>query len=140
LEEEEYKAFLEREVGEDLRDLVTVDANAESGGLGEREGTTKIGEDDKVKQSKKKKKKGKKEREIERDDKKEREEGKSKQVAKKVNQKSKEEADHEFLMQYVLFILLSISDPLSSVCPVLPEVLRLLGQALAVASLQRHHP
>ncbi|KAF8841697.1 hypothetical protein BDN67DRAFT_966770 [Paxillus ammoniavirescens] len=101
LEEEEYKAFLEREVGEDLRDLVTVDPNVESGGLGEREDATKSGEGDKVKQSKKKKK-GKKERETEMEDKKGREEGKTKQVVKKDNQKSKEEADQEFLMQYIL--------------------------------------
>ncbi|KIK82657.1 hypothetical protein PAXRUDRAFT_832162 [Paxillus rubicundulus Ve08.2h10] len=101
LEEKDYKAFLEREVGEDLRDLVAVNADAGAGGLGEGQDATKSGEGDKLERSKKKKK-GKKEREIEMEDMKEREEGKSKQVKKKDNQKSKEEADQEFLLQYIL--------------------------------------
>lgn len=73
-EEEEYREFLEREVGEDLRTLVTVE------GTQVRE---EAGDDEK-----KAKKKGKKER-------------KKKREKEEVQGKTKEEEDQDFLMKYV---------------------------------------
>ncbi|PPQ76280.1 hypothetical protein CVT24_009812 [Panaeolus cyanescens] len=92
-EEEEYKAFLEREVG-DLRDLVSVggsddeEGHEDEGGVakdgdgedGGDEGETKSGE--KKKKKKKKKSKGKEQEEK--------------------PKKSKAEEDQEFLMNYIL--------------------------------------
>ncbi|KAF5317330.1 hypothetical protein D9611_003660 [Ephemerocybe angulata] len=73
-EEEEYRAYLERQVGEDLRGLVTVGEEGDEGDDEEEEGEKK--------ERKKKKKKGKKERE-----------GKG---------KSKADEDQEFLLNYIL--------------------------------------
>ncbi|KAG5646850.1 hypothetical protein DXG03_002227 [Asterophora parasitica] len=74
--EEEYRAFLEREVGDDLRELVAADVeepNAE-------------GEDGKKEKKKKKKKKSK-----------------DNEASKHtISAKSKQEADQEFLMNYIL--------------------------------------
>ncbi|TRM68953.1 hypothetical protein BD626DRAFT_562773 [Schizophyllum amplum] len=76
-EEEEYRTFLEREVGEDLSHLVTVEALPETSTAG-AEGE----EEESPKEKKKKAKKSEK--------------GKGKDA------KSKEEEDHEFLMNYIL--------------------------------------
>lgn len=94
LEEEEYKAFLEREVGEDLRNLVSVDT---SEAIGTSEHVETVGGDG-DKKSEGKKKKGKKEREKEREA---RDEVQGKKATKKRDKKSKEEADREFLMKCV---------------------------------------
>ncbi|KAL0955705.1 hypothetical protein HGRIS_001925 [Hohenbuehelia grisea] len=75
LEEEEYRAFLEREVGPDLKNLVTVDAD------------TALRQDDAVEPSSSKKKKKKKSKAAKGDG------------APKI---SKEEEDKEFLMNYIL--------------------------------------
>ncbi|KIJ66021.1 hypothetical protein HYDPIDRAFT_110144 [Hydnomerulius pinastri MD-312] len=96
LQEEEYKAFLEREVGESLRELVTVDAVAEAG-----DRTVQGGEGEDDAEGKKKKKKGKKEREKEKEDMGEVQE-EDKKGKKKASKKAKEEADQEFLMNYIL--------------------------------------
>lgn len=80
-EEEEYREFLEREVGQDLRTLVTIEP-----GEGTRvEGADAEGEG-------RKKKKGKKERKKEKEG-----------MPGTVKAKSKEEEDQEFLMKYVVF-------------------------------------
>ena len=92
MEEEEYKAFLEREVGEDLHNLVTVDTNEAIGVPGD----VKTVEDGDQKHEVKKKK-GKKEREQE----KEKDDVHCEKALKKRNKKSKEETDKEFLMKYV---------------------------------------
>lgn len=76
-EEEEYRAFLEREVGGDLKDLVTIDSDT---ALWKHEDGEGAGVESK---KKKKKKKDSKEK-----------------TEKKAT--SKDEADHEFLMKYVL--------------------------------------
>ncbi|KAN0081344.1 KRI1-like family C-terminal domain containing protein [Tylopilus felleus] len=91
LEEEEYKAFLEREVGEDLHNFVTVGTNE---AVGTSEDAEVVGDSEKGK----KKKKGKKEREKEKE-----ENGliQSKKAIKKRDKKPKEEADQEFLMNYI---------------------------------------
>ncbi|KAH7925289.1 Krr1-domain-containing protein [Leucogyrophana mollusca] len=78
-EEEEYRAYLEREVGEDLGGLVVL----EDGGAG----SVDVGLEDRGEESgSPKKKKGKKKE-------KEKEKGKG---------KDKQETDHEFLMNYIL--------------------------------------
>lgn len=79
MEEEEYKDWLEREVGEDLRQLVTIDAAAMPS---EEAGAEDI---------EKKQKKGKKERKAEK-------EGKGTKA-------SKEESDQQFLLECVSFRL-----------------------------------
>lgn len=91
MEEEEYKAFLEREVGEDLHNFVTVGTNE---AVGTSEDAEVVGDSEKGK----KKKKGKKEREKEKE-----ENGliQSKKAIKKRDKKPKEEADQEFLMKCV---------------------------------------
>ena len=94
LEEEEYKAFLEREVGEDLHNLVTVDTNEAVGVSGD----VKTVEDGDQKHEVKKKKKGKKEREKEKEKK---DDVHCEKALKKSDKKSKEETDKEFLMKYV---------------------------------------
>ncbi|TFK74652.1 Krr1-domain-containing protein [Pluteus cervinus] len=91
-EEEEYRQYLEREVGSDLDELVTVEPISEPakqdnvGADGEEEG-----EEDRDKKKKKKKKKKGKEKEV---------------IAESsggpVKKKTKEEEDHEFLMNYIL--------------------------------------
>ncbi|KAH0829126.1 KRI1-like family C-terminal-domain-containing protein [Lanmaoa asiatica] len=96
LEEEEYKAFLEREVGEDLHNLVTVDTNEV---VGASESVEIVGDYDKTHEGKKKK--GKKEREKEKERNQEKDEVQGKKSIKKRNKKSKKEADHEFLMNYI---------------------------------------
>lgn len=76
-EEEEYRAFLEREVGQDLKTLVTIEGDS-----------VKVGDGDGIEEGKKKKK-GKKER------------IKEKEASQgQAPRKSKEEEDHEFLMKY----------------------------------------
>ena len=89
---------MEREVGEDLHNLVTVDTNKAVGASGDVE----VAGDGDKKYEGTKKKRGKKEREKE----KERAQGKDgtqdKKAKKKHDKKSKEEADQEFLMKYVL--------------------------------------
>jgi len=75
-EEEEYRAFLEREVGEDLREIVTVEVEAEAAVV-----DAEHAEGEKKRDKKKKKKK------------------KSKDGNEK---KSKQEEDQEFLMNYIL--------------------------------------
>ncbi|KAI0073576.1 Krr1-domain-containing protein [Panus rudis PR-1116 ss-1] len=76
-EEEEYREYLKREVGEDLSGLVTVDENGVI--VEEGEGDGKGEEDKEDKKDKKEKKKKSKE-----------------------PRKSKQEEDHEFLMNYIL--------------------------------------
>lgn len=73
-EEEEYRQFLEREVGEDLKDIVTLETS-ELGG--DEASEVEVKAEGKEKKKKKKKKK---------------------QIKEK---KSKEEADQEFLLKYV---------------------------------------
>lgn len=80
MEEEEYKAFLEREVSEDLHNLITVDTST---AVGAPEHVEDVEHDDK-KDEGKKKKKGERKRE---------------KAMQKLDKKSKEEADHEFLMK-----------------------------------------
>uniref|UniRef100_A0A0W0FBD4 Kri1-like C-terminal domain-containing protein n=1 Tax=Moniliophthora roreri TaxID=221103 RepID=A0A0W0FBD4_MONRR len=75
-EEEEYREFLEREVGSDLRELVTVDSNGIEWEA--EKDTFKIGSKDK-KEKKKKAKTGASDK-----------------------KQSKEEADQEFLMNYIM--------------------------------------
>ncbi|KAF8554912.1 hypothetical protein OG21DRAFT_1508303 [Imleria badia] len=94
LEEEEYKAFLEREVGEDLHNLVSVDKNE---AVGASEDVEIVGDGDKKNEGKKKKK-GKKEREKERDEK---DEVHGKKAMKKRDKQAKEGADQEFLLNYI---------------------------------------
>ncbi|EMD34170.1 hypothetical protein CERSUDRAFT_117663 [Gelatoporia subvermispora B] len=77
-EEEEYRAFLQRAVGEDLKDLITIDENVVL--QTEKEDVKEEGDTIKGKQDKKKKKKDKK--------------GETK--------KNKKEDDQEFLMNYIL--------------------------------------
>uniref|UniRef100_D8QA87 Kri1-like C-terminal domain-containing protein n=1 Tax=Schizophyllum commune (strain H4-8 / FGSC 9210) TaxID=578458 RepID=D8QA87_SCHCM len=76
-EEEEYRTFLEREVGEDLSHLVSVESAA---------GTSAAVEEAEEESPKKKKKKEKKKAE----------------KGQEKGRKSKEEEDHEFLMNYIL--------------------------------------
>ena len=74
-EEEEYKAFLEREVGYDLKELITVED--------QQEGSAAIGEEDAVEDGdKSKKKKHKKEKK-----------------AKAKGSTSKEDEDQQFLLE-----------------------------------------
>ncbi|KAH9915495.1 KRI1-like family C-terminal-domain-containing protein [Fomitopsis serialis] len=73
-EEEEYRDFLQREVGDDLREIVTLDAGAATNGA---EGEVKV-EEGKEKKKKKKKKEDAK------------------------GHKNKDEEDQEFLMNYIL--------------------------------------
>ncbi|KAI0785892.1 KRI1-like family C-terminal-domain-containing protein [Abortiporus biennis] len=75
-EEEEYKEYLQREVGEDLKDLITVDVDEEH--------VVKVEADEGEGKKEKKKKKERK--------------GKEKEKTGKDN----EEADQEFLMNYIL--------------------------------------
>ncbi|TFY50735.1 hypothetical protein EVJ58_g10912, partial [Rhodofomes roseus] len=79
-EEEEYRQFLEREVGADLKEIVTLDTGV-AGGLEEPELEPEIKEEGKEKKKKKKKEETK---------------GKGK------GQESKEEQDQEFLINYIL--------------------------------------
>ena len=93
LEGEEYRAFLEREVGEDIHNLVTVEANKDvdvSNDVEIRDGDKKQG-----------KKKGKKEREKERVKFQEKHEARSQKAMKQRDKESKEDADQDFLMKYV---------------------------------------
>lgn len=76
-EEEEYRAFLQREVGEDLSALITVEGEGASGS-----GSAEAAEEPTPEESSKKKKKQR---------------NKTKKDAK-----SKDEEDHEFLMKFVL--------------------------------------
>ncbi|KAL1759954.1 KRI1-like family C-terminal-domain-containing protein [Schizophyllum commune] len=76
-EEEEYRTFLEREVGEDLSHLVSVESAAGPSA------TVEEGEDESPKQKKKKEKK-------------------KVEKGQEKGRKSKEEEDHEFLMNYIL--------------------------------------
>lgn len=101
LEEEEYKAFLEREVGEDIRNFVSVETNE---AIGDSANVEIIEDDDKNHEGKKKKK-GKKEREREKEKNQEKDEVQSKKAVKQRDKKSKEEADQEFLIKYVLLTL-----------------------------------
>ncbi|KZS87753.1 Krr1-domain-containing protein [Sistotremastrum niveocremeum HHB9708] len=83
-EEEEYREFLEREVGEDIREIVVLDDATETQGPQERlEGAEPNGEHDDSQSPKKKKKK-------------------KKQPSTSKPAKSKEEADQEFLVNYIL--------------------------------------
>ncbi|KAG8221253.1 KRI1-like family-domain-containing protein [Butyriboletus roseoflavus] len=97
LEEEEYKAFLEREVGEDLHNLVTVGTNEV---VGASEDVELVGDGDK-KHEGTKKKKGKKEREKEKERTQENDGAQAKKATKKRDKRPKEEVDHEFLMNYI---------------------------------------
>ncbi|KAG5650999.1 hypothetical protein H0H81_010258 [Sphagnurus paluster] len=78
MEEEEYRAFLEREVGGDLRELVTTEAAEEEVKVEEQ---TEVIEDEEGKKKKKKKKSKNSEAQV---------------------VKSKQESDQEFLMNYIL--------------------------------------
>ncbi|CAA7260390.1 unnamed protein product [Cyclocybe aegerita] len=89
-EEEEYRAFLEREVG-DLRELVSVDGDRDDDGVQVEEG--KEEEEEKEGEPKKKKKKKSKSKETA-----DQEEGTSSGKRKK----KKAEEDQEFLMNYIL--------------------------------------
>ncbi|KAF8070380.1 KRI1-like family C-terminal-domain-containing protein [Lyophyllum atratum] len=82
LEEEEYRSFLEREVGGDLRELVVADIDADAKGNAASEVAQQDGE-----QGKKKKKKKTKDGEASRDI---------------LPAKSRQESDQEFLMNYIL--------------------------------------
>lgn len=96
-EEEEYKAYLEKHVGEDLRDLVSINGDVEeeeAGSQGDDE------EENEKAKGKKKDKKSKSEKEKKKA---------SKGEDRKKNKKSKAEEDQEFLMKCVPFpILLSL--------------------------------
>jgi protein KRI1 len=86
-EEEEYREFLEREVGEDLHDLITLDAGDESAPYLTDE------PEPETKDEKKRRKKEKK--------------GKEKEAqARKA--KSQEDNDREFLMKYIRYSVQSI--------------------------------
>lgn len=74
-EEEEYRAYLEKEVGSDLKDLITVEKVDD--------GLTQVEKSSDVEVDSKKKKKKKK--------------------SKESKAKSKEQEDHEFLMKYASF-------------------------------------
>lgn len=100
LEEEEYMAFLEREVGEDLRNLV-VETNAP---VGAPEDVNIVENGDK-KHEGKNKKKGKKEREKEKEKIHGKDKAQDKKVMKQRDKKSKEKGDQEFLIEYVLLTL-----------------------------------
>lgn len=80
-EEEEYRAYLEREVGEDLSKLIEVEKDEDAVKVEEEEA-------DKEDTSERKEKKNKKEK------------GKEKK-SKDGKKKSKQEADQEFLLEYV---------------------------------------
>lgn len=111
LEEEEYRAFLEREVGEDLHNLVSVDTHE---AVSASEAIDIVGDGDKKSEGKKKKK-GKKEREK----KKESYQGKDEVQGKKDKErdkKSKEAADQEFLMKYALLCLLRVDRMIDVSC------------------------
>ncbi|KAG6857754.1 hypothetical protein H0H87_004170 [Tephrocybe sp. NHM501043] len=82
LEEEEYRAFLEREVGGDLKELVEIDGDGHSVAVKEGGAAT----DGDCKKEKKKKRKAN--------------DGKASKETP--SGKSKEEADQEFLMNYIL--------------------------------------
>ncbi|KAF8164552.1 KRI1-like family-domain-containing protein [Pholiota molesta] len=84
-EEEEYRAFLEREVG-DLKELVTVDVNEEEGEVKDEEEEEGEAEQEDTTTDKKKKKKKKK----------------SKKTAEEPVKKTKAEQDQEFLLNYIL--------------------------------------
>jgi protein KRI1 len=89
-EEEEYRAFLEREVG-DLKELVTVDVNEDEGEVkGEEEEEGEADQEDTTTEKKKKKKKKK-----------------SKKTAEEPVKKTKAEQDQEFLLKYVIYSLFS---------------------------------
>jgi protein KRI1 len=85
MEEEEYRAFLEREVGGELKDLVTVEA-----------GQVNIIEGEKVDESKEERKKGDEDQSGKDKKKKKKKKGDTSGVKAS---KSKEEADQEFLMK-----------------------------------------
>jgi protein KRI1 len=92
-EEGEYRAFLEREVG-DLRDVVSVDGlESDEGSVKEEVEVNEDGKDTQGEKTKKKKKKKTKKAKDERDANNELSNGKQK--------KSKAEKDQEFLMKYV---------------------------------------
>ncbi|EJD08084.1 uncharacterized protein FOMMEDRAFT_116527 [Fomitiporia mediterranea MF3/22] len=76
-EQEEYRSFLAREVGEDIGGLVTVESTGPALEDGEEEKERDSKQEENSEKKKKKKRKGK-------------------------DKKSKEEADHEFLMNYIL--------------------------------------
>ncbi|KAJ2918313.1 hypothetical protein MD484_g2130, partial [Candolleomyces efflorescens] len=86
-EEEEYKAYLEKHVGEDLLDLVSLNGDAEE----EEPGSQGDDEDEKAKGKKKDKK-----------SKKDKEKKKASKGEDKKKKKSKAEEDQEFLMNYIL--------------------------------------
>ena len=94
LEEEEYKAFLEREVGEDLHNLVSVDTNEP---VGASEDVDTVGHGEKTSEGKKKKQ-GKKEREKQ---KQETDGVQDKKPMKRHDKKSEQEANQDFLIKYV---------------------------------------
>lgn len=85
-EEEEYRAFLEREVGPDLAEIITVED-----GAAEADGVVDGGEDGEELKKKKKSKKGK--------------------ATKVQSGKSKQDEDQEFLMKCVY-----ASSPLRNIC------------------------
>ncbi|KAI9568797.1 Krr1-domain-containing protein [Boletus coccyginus] len=93
LEAEEYRAFLEQEVGEDLHNLVTVDTN-EALAASEDADTVDHGE----KTSEGKKKKGKKERGKQNQ---ESDRVQDKNPMKRRDKKSEQEANQDFLMNYI---------------------------------------
>lgn len=101
LEEEEYRTFLEREVGEDIRNLVTVEKNEAVGAASE---SVEIIENDDKNHKGEKRKKGKRERENDKVKNQAKGEAQSKKAEKQQAKKSKEEADHDFLMRYVLVV------------------------------------
>ncbi|KAI6046421.1 KRI1-like family-domain-containing protein [Pisolithus marmoratus] len=81
-EEEEYKAFLEREVGADLHDLVAGDAGTTAD---RNQGIASKGDHTAQNDEKKKRQKG----------------SKGDKRANRSKEKSKEDEDHEFLMNYI---------------------------------------
>jgi protein KRI1 len=101
LEEEEYREFLEREVGQDLKELITLDepSSARRPTVEDGDGDEAVANGEETKEERKARKKGKKRREKEK-------EQKGKEAASQGSQKqNKEDQDREFLMKLVSLCL-----------------------------------
>jgi protein KRI1 len=103
LEEEEYREFLEREVGQDLKELITLDepsgARRPTMEDGDGDGDEAVANGEETKKERKARKKEKKRREKEK-------EQKGKEAASQGSQKqNKEDQDREFLMKSVSLCL-----------------------------------
>jgi protein KRI1 len=101
LEEEEYREFLEREVGQDLKELITLDepSSARRPTVEDGDGDEAVANGEETKEERKARKKEKKRREKEK-------EQKGKEVTSQGSQKqNKEDQDREFLMKSVSLCL-----------------------------------